>query len=162
MIVSIDRLDEKKVNQKVVWFVNGFESSSKFIGYIYKNRLYFSIHESNDNTEWLVSSGSLDIIKFLNRELKITVSWLKDKYLSLHFDGFLIDMITKPLKPPLNQDIYSHLNFNRFYYEYGMQSVTDLIFNKSPSSELSHQLTLKYIRRDYFNDVDVQVKKKKS
>ena len=107
MILSIDKLEERKANQKVVWFMNGYESSSKFVGYIYKNRLYFSLLESDDNTEWLVNSGPLDILKHLSRELKITISWLKDKHLSLHFDGFLLDMLTKPLKPPLNQDIYS-------------------------------------------------------
>jgi hypothetical protein len=156
MILSVDKLEEKKANQKVVWFVNGFESSSKFIGYIYKSRLYFSIYESDTNTEWIVSSGPLDLIKNLNRELKMTISWQRDTFLSLHFDGFLIDMITKPLKPPLNQDIYSNLDFNRFYYEYGIQSITDIIFNKNPMPhDQSHQFTLKYVRRDYYNQVDV-------
>ena len=156
IIMSIDKLDEKKFNHKVVLFVNGYESSSKFVSYLYKNRLYFSLYENDENVEWLVSSGPLDKTKYLNRQLKITISWLREKYLSLHFDGYLIDIITKPLTPPLNLDIYSNFNLNRFYYEYGVRVISSNSDKMQASSIINHQFAIKYIRRDYFNDMDVQ------
>ncbi len=168
MIMSLDRIDDKKFNQKVILFINGQETTSKFIAYIYKNRLHFSIYEYDDNVEWIVSSGLLlDKGKYLNRELKITITWQRDKYFSLHLDGFLIDLINKPLSSPLNQDIYlTSVNLNKYNYEYGTKIIaqqnSDILLNLNKVSHLekvtslsSHQFSIKYIKRDYFNDLDV-------
>ena len=165
MIMSLDRIDDKKINQKVIIFINGQESSSKFTAYIYKNRLHFSIYEYDENVEWIVSSPLLDKNKYLNRQLKITITWQREKYFSLHFDGFLIDLINKPLSSPLNQDIYLATNsLNKFNYEYGTKTISgsdqllSLQNNKNIDklSSSNHQFSIKYIRRDYYNDLDVQ------
>jgi hypothetical protein len=157
MIISIDRLDEKKASQKVILFSNGAQQDTvKFVCYLHKNRIHFSLYEeaqdSNSAVEWLASSFPLDKVKDLNRNLKLTITWLREKYLSLHIDGFLVDIVTKPSSPPVNNDIYASLNSptNRHLYEYGMRSAgltSDKIIN--------HQFSIKYIRRDYYNDVDV-------
>ena len=160
LVMSIDRLDEKRNNQKQILFVNGKEGSSKLVAYIYKNRLYFSIYEYDENVEWLVSTPSLK--SYLGRELQITLTWQRDKYFSLHVDGLLLDMLVKPLASPLNQDIYQNANgLNKLPYEFGVRSPFDQPaskvskLDKAISNTIgSHQFTLKYLRRDYYNDLD--------
>lgn len=159
IVMSIDRLDEKKFNLKVLLFQNGQSDMSKFVAFVYKNRLHFSIFEQIDSQEWMVSSFALDKSKHLNRQLKITVTWLRDKYMALHLDGFLVDMSTKPSSPPVNQDVYISINnLNRFYYEYGVRLIqTDKnSISNIGSTLLNHQFSIKYMRRDYFNDLDAQ------
>lgn len=160
MILSIDRLDEKKFNLKVLIFQNGQSDMSKFVAFVHKNRLHFSIFEQIESQEWMVSSFQLDKSKHLNRSLKITITWLREKYLALHIDGFLVDMTTKPSSPPVNQDVYISINnLNRFYYEFGVRLIqTDKssLTSNIGSTLLNHQFTLKYTRRDYFNELDAQ------
>lgn len=164
--MSIDRLDEKRISHKVLIFINGkTHMSSKFVGYIFKNRLFLSIYEYDENIEWLISTPPLDKGKFLNKPLKLTISWLRDKYFSLHIDGLLVDMVTKPLSPPLNEDIYTINSFNKYYYEYGLKIISPAsdanpknsqLDKISTSSSVNHQFSISYIKRDFYNDIDSQ------
>ncbi|CAF0717725.1 unnamed protein product [Brachionus calyciflorus] len=151
IVMSIERLDEKKFNSKVVLFQNGQSDMSKFVAFVYKNRLHFSLFEQTESQEWLVSTFPMN--KHLNRQIKITITYLRDKYLSLHVDGFLVDMTTKPSSPPVNQDVYISINnLNRFYYEFGVRLIQSDSVKNIGSTLLNHQFTIKSIRRDYFND----------
>lgn len=160
MILSIDRLDEKKYSNKVTLFVNGETDSSKLLAYVHKNRLHFSLFDSIDSQEWLVSSYTLVKHIHLSRPLKITLTFSRDKYLALHIDGFLIDMCSKPSAPPLNHDIYFAVNsLYKSYYEFGLRLVPSGLGvkdNAGSTTIINHQFSVKYLRREYFNDLDGQ------
>ena len=130
MIMSVDKLDEKRVSQKVILFTQGAVDSVKFVCYLHKNRLHFSLFEEAEESttalEWLTSSFLLDKSRDLNRNLKLTFTWMRDKYVSLHVDGFLVDIVTKPSSPPVNSDIYASLSSSlarKHQYEYGLRLV---------------------------------------
>jgi hypothetical protein len=169
MILSIDRLDEKKFSNKVLLFVNGQTDSSKLLAYLHKNRLHFSLFDQIDSKEWLVSSYALIKPTHLARPLKLTLTYARDKYFALHIDGFLIDMSQKPSSPPINHDIYFALaSLYKTYYEFGLKMVpTGLMSSGSSSGSskeansasttiINHQFSVKYLRREYFNDLDGQ------
>lgn len=177
MIMSVDHIDESKFNQKVMILVNGHvghedeaaNKASKFIVYIHKNRMHFSIYEADRNIEWLVSSPVLTgTDSYIGKSLKITLTWIRDDSLSLHFNGFLIDKSLNALATPLNTDIYSAKDLlNKHSYEIGIKLMNSNAFttNYQPSqldfaiasSLINHQFTLKYIRRDFYNDNNQQV-----
>lgn len=164
MILSIDRLDEKKFSSKVTLFVNGQTDSSKLLAYLHKNRLHFSLFDSIDSQEWLVSSYTLIKHIHLSRPLKLTLTYARDKYLALHIDGFLIDMSTKPSAPPVNHDIYFAVNsLYKSYYEFGLKLVPSGLGvvkennnGAGSTTVINHQFSMKYLRREYYNDLDGQ------
>lgn len=151
MIISFDRLDERRLNQKVVIFTNMAPASSnsdnqldptvKLVGYLHKGRIHFALFEEDQDqnmvvadvassssvSEWLVSSYP---IKEMNRNLKITITWLRDRYFSLHIDGFMTDMATRSSNPPINSDIYASLISTsgvQHFYELGMRVVDKIV-----------------------------------
>jgi hypothetical protein len=145
--IKITRLEPSKINEKVVIFQNGQadKTTSTLTCYLHKNRIYFSLFDSQDNKEWLVHAQLSDYIKQQNvNEFSIILNWDNIKpSLTLHLNGILTDYAVNPLSKQVNSELL--IQSQNYIYQFGL--INEKIKNIQQNT---HQYQIRSIRRDYF------------
>ena len=130
-------------------FQNGqADKQSTLICYLYKSRIYFSLFDSTNNKEWLVSAQIGDYLKQNINEFSISLTWDNAKpSFTLHINGIVADYVINPLNKQINGDIL--IQSQNYIYQFGLISEK---IKPQQQQQNTHQYQIRSVRRDYYEN----------
>ena len=133
----------------MVLFQNGqADKTSTLTCYLHKNRIYFSLFDTEDNKEWLVNAQINDYLKQNINELSIILTWDNVKpSLTLHVNGIIADYAVNPLSKQINSELL--IQSQNYLYQFGLINEK---LKPNTQQQITHQYQIRSIRRDYYEN----------